>query len=597
MNLHDKARSLPELPGVYIMKNKGGEIIYVGKAKKLINRVSSYFAPNPNHNYKTSVMVSKVHTFDYIVTDTEFEALVLENSLIKRHKPRYNILLKDDKGYPFIRLDMKAEYPRFSIVSKTADDGARYFGSFGGRNVSRTVIDAVCNALKLPTCKRAFPQTIGKGRPCLNAHLKKCDAVCSGKVTREEYMAKIRRAIDLFEGKGDELVKELTAKMTDCAERMEFETAAKIRDEIRAVENLGAKQKIISGALSDTDVIAFSAGESKCAFSVLCYIGGMLLDSELFLVETPVYLDSAELLSDFVKGYYMQKNSYPKTICIASEIPDSALLSEWLSREAGRRVEVISPKRGDKVKLCRMAQKNAEEKLKIAVSDEEKTVRVMEDLRRLLGLKTPPRRIECYDISNTNGENQVASMVVFEDGKPKRASYRKFKIKTISDQNDVEAHREVISRRMERLRSGDEKFSPLPDVIFLDGGKPQVSGVCALNIGVPVFGLVKDDRHRTRGIINEKGEEVSLSASPALFAFCGKIQEEVHRVAISYHRALRDKTGSSLTKISGVGEVTAKKLLRHFKSIKAIREADIQALSKVVPRDTARNIIDYFKER
>ncbi|MBR5479260.1 MAG: excinuclease ABC subunit UvrC [Clostridia bacterium] len=597
MNLHDKARSLPELPGVYIMKNKVGEIIYVGKAKKLINRVSSYFAPNPNHNYKTSVMVSKVHSFDYIVTDTEFEALVLENSLIKRHKPRYNILLKDDKGYPFIRLDIKAEYPRFSIVSKISDDGARYFGPYGGRNVSRTLLDAVCSTLKLPTCKRAFPQTIGKGRPCLSAHLKKCDAVCSGKVTREEYLEKIRRAIDLFEGKSDDLIAKLQTKMTECAERMEFETAAKIRDEIRAIENLGARQKIISGTLSDTDVIAFAAGESKCAFSVLCYVGGMLLDSEVFLVETPVYLDKSELLSDFVKGYYMQKSAYPKTVCIASEISDSELLAQWLTHEATRRVEVIYPKRGDKVKLCKMAQKNAEEKLKIAVSDEEKTVRVMEDLRRLLGLATAPHRIECYDISNTNGADQVASMVVFEDGKPKRSAYRKFKIKSLADQNDVAAHREVISRRMERFKSGDEKFTPLPDIIFLDGGKPQVSGVVAMNIGVPVFGLVKDDRHRTRGIINEKGEEVSLASSPALFALCGRIQEEVHRVAISYHRKLRDKTGSSLTKIPGVGEVMAKKLLHHFKSIKAIKSADLETLSKVVTRDTAQNILDYFKER
>lgn len=595
VNLHDKARSLPEKPGVYIMMNKSGEVIYVGKAKRLVNRVSSYFAPNPNHNYKTAVMVSRVYDFDYIVTDTEFEALVLENSLIKRHKPRYNILLKDDKGYPFIRLDVKAEYPRFSIASKMMPDGARYFGPYGGRSLSKTAIDAVCQALKLPTCKRAFPQTIGKGRPCLNAHLGRCDAVCSGKITKEEYREKIKNAIDLFEGKGESLLKELKARMEQCAERMEFEAAAKLRDEIRAIENLGARQKIITGALSDTDVIAIALGESKCAFSVLHYIDGVLLDSEIHLVETPVYTDISELTSDFIRQYYMPKKVLPKRIFTADALSDEELLSHWLSSLTSHKVEITTPQRGEKAKLTRMARENAAEKLARAVSDEEKTARVIEDLQKLLNLKSPPNRIECYDISNTAGENQVASMVVFEKGKPKRGDYRKFKIKTLTDQNDVEAHREVISRRMARYEAGDDKFSPLPDIILLDGGKPQVNGVLALGIDIPVFGLVKDDRHRTRAIINEKGEEVSISASPALFALCGRIQEEVHRVAITYHRSLRDKTGSSLTKIPGVGETRAKKLLSHFGSIKALKAADITEISKVVPQSVAQKIKENLK--
>ncbi len=597
VNLHDKARSLPALPGVYIMMNKTGEVIYVGKAKKLINRVSSYFAPNPNHNYKTSVMVSRVHDFDYVVTDTEFEALILENSLIKRHKPRYNILLKDDKGYPFIRLDVKAEYPRFSIVSKIASDGARYFGPYGGRSLSKAAIDAVCQVMKLPTCKRAFPQTIGRGRPCLNAHLGRCDAVCGGKVSKEEYRAKIDRAIELFEGKGEKLLAEMRARMEVHAEKMEFEAAAKLRDEIRAIENLGVRQKIISGALSDTDVIALEIGESKCAFSVLHYIEGALLESECELIDTPVYTERAELLADFIRRYYMPKRVLPKNIYVAGEVADCTLLSQWLTSVATHKVELTSPQRGDKVKLTQMAQQNAAEKLKIAVSDEEKCARVIEDLQHLLGLDKPPRRIECYDISNTGGENQVASMVVWQDGKPKRSDYRKFKIKTIADQNDVEAHREVISRRMERYNAGDAKFSPLPDLIFLDGGKPQVNGVVALGIDIPVFGLVKDEKHRTRAIINAAGEEVSISASPAVFKLCAGIQEEVHRVAISYHRSLRDKVGSTLTKIEGVGEVRAKKLLRHFKSITAIKTADVSELAAVVPEDVAINIHNYFKEK
>jgi len=595
VNLHDKARSLPALPGVYIMKDKMGEVIYVGKAKKLINRVSSYFAPSPNHNYKTSVMVKKVCDFDYIVTDTEFEALVLENSLIKRHKPRYNILLKDDKGYPFIRLDVKAEYPRFSIASKIAPDGARYFGPYGGRSMSKTVIDSVSSALKIPTCKRAFPQTIGKGRPCLNAHLGKCDAVCAGRVSKAEYRDKIARAIELFEGKGDALLKKLKGKMETCSENMEFEKAAKIRDEIRAIENLGARQKIITGALSDTDVIGIAVGESKCAFSVLHYIDGTLLESELILTETPVYADVSELMSDFVKGYYMPKKVLPRNIYLADKTEDEELLAAWLTSLTTHKVEVITPQRGDKVRLAQMARKNAEDKLRTTVSDEEKTSRTISDLQKLLGLKSLPNLIECYDISNTAGENQVASMVVFEGGKPKRAAYRKFRIKTLSDQNDAQAHREVISRRIARYNEGDAKFSPLPDLIFLDGGRPQVSAVSALGVGIPIFGLVKDDRHRIRAIINEEGAEVSISASPGVFTLCGKISEEVHRVAITYHRKLRDKTGSSLTKIEGVGELRAKKLLREFKSIKAIRDADIDEIARIVPRLVAEKIKESLK--
>ena len=595
VNLHDKARSLPHLPGVYIMKDKREEVIYVGKAKNLINRVSSYFAPNPNHNYKTAVMVKKVCDFDYIVTDTEFEALVLENSLIKRHKPRYNILLKDDKGYPFIRLDVKAEYPRFSIASKISPDGARYFGPYGGRSLSKTVIDSVTGILKLPTCKRAFPQTIGKGRPCLNKHLGKCDGVCAGKVSKAEYDAKINRAIQLFEGKGDALLKTLKAKMEEHSEKMEFEKAARVRDEIRAIENLGARQKIITGALSDTDVIGLAIGESRCAFSVLHYIDGALLESELILTETPVYADVSSLLSDFIKSYYMPKKVLPKSIFLADKCEDAELLSRWLSTLTTHKVEVSTPQRGDKVKLSAMARKNAEDKLRITVSEEEKASRTISDLQKLLGLKIAPNRIECYDISNTAGENQVASMVVFEEGKPKRSAYRKFKIKTLTDQNDAGAHREVISRRIARYNEGDEKFSPLPDVIFLDGGRPQVSAVSALNTGIPVFGLVKDERHRIRAIINEAGDEVSISASPAVFTLCGKISEEVHRVAITYHRKLRDKTGSSLTKIEGVGESRAKKLLREFKSIKALKEASISEISRIVPKNVAEKIKESLK--
>ncbi len=602
VDVHEKALSLPAKPGVYLMLNKNREVIYVGKAKKLINRVSSYFRENPNHNYKTKVMVKQVWDFDYIVTDTEFEALVLENSLIKRHMPKYNILLKDDKGYPFVRLDVGAEFPRFSIVSKPQNDGAKYFGPYSGRVASKAAISATQQALKLPSCSRKFPRDIGKERPCLNAHLKKCCAVCSGKISKEEYHALINRAISLFEGKCDELLDELNAKMQAHSENMEFEAAARVRDEIRAIEKLELRQKVLSGVMSDTDVIAIKVGESKCAFSVLHYINGALLESEAELIDTPVYSDIGELLFNFVKQYYMPRKIMPREIYLSDEIPDAELLEKWLTSLCEHRVYINTPKRGEKLKLTQMARENAHEKLRLAVSDEEIVSRVLEDLKHLLGLKTLPRLIESYDISNTAGSEQVASMIVFSDAKPSRSKYRKFKIKTLSDQDDVGAMREVISRRMERYLAGDEKFSPLPDLILLDGGKGQTNAVNALlsdmKIDVPVFGMVKDDRHRTRAIVAPDGREVGISANPAVFKLVGTIQEEVHRAAIEYHRSLRGKTikSSTLEKIPGVGDLRKIALLKHFKTISAIKTASVSELSKVVPQSVAVNIYEFFNK-
>lgn len=602
VDVHDKALSLPHKPGVYLMLNKNRGVIYVGKAKQLINRVSSYFRENPNHNYKTQVMVKQVWDFDYIVTDTEFEALVLENSLIKRHMPKYNILLKDDKGYPFVRLDIQSDFPRFSIVSKPQNDGAKYFGPYSGRSASKAAISAVLQALKLPSCRRKFPRDIGKERPCLNAHLNRCCAVCSGKVSKEEYRALIDRAIALFEGKCDALLDELREKMTARAENMEFEAAAKIRDEIRAIEKLELRQKVLSGVMADTDVIAIKIGESKCAFSVLHYINGALLESEAELIETPVYSDVGELLFSFIRQYYMPRKILPREIYLSDEIPDSELLERWLGELCEHRVHITAPKRGEKVRLVEMARENASQKLRLAVSDEEIVSRVIGDLQHLLALPKPPKVIESYDISNTAGSEQVASMIVFSGARPFRSKYRKFKIKTLADQDDVGAMREVISRRMTRFLENDEKFSPLPDLILLDGGKGQTNAIYALlnkmKIDVPVFGMVKDDHHRTRAIVTPDGREVGISANPAVFKLVSNIQDEVHRTAIEYHRKLRGKTvgKSTLEKIEGVGEVRRVALIRHFKSVTAIKEASISELSKVVPLSVAESVYKYFNE-
>ncbi len=602
VDVHEKALSLPQKPGVYLMLNKNHEVIYVGKAKKLINRVSSYFRENPNHNYKTQVMVRQVWDFDYIVTDTEFEALVLENSLIKRHMPKYNILLKDDKGYPFIRLSIQDEYPNFSIVGKPANDGARYFGPYSGRNYSHQAIDAVRLTLGLPSCSRKFPRDIGRGRPCLNAHLGRCSAVCSGAVPKEQYRAKIDQAIALFEGKTDALVAQLQTQMERHAEAMEFEAAAKVRDELRAIERLGVRQKVLSGVLADTDVIALAVGESRCAFSVLHYIDGALLESEIEMIDTPVYSDIGELLSEFVKQYYMPRKIFPREIVLSDEIPDAELIERWLGEIGTRRVHIHAPKRGDKVRLVEMARENARQKLEIAVSDAEITRRVLSDLQKMLGLSAVPRRIESYDISNTAGTEMVASMIVFQDAKPARSAYRKFKIKTLTDQDDVGAMREVLARRIRRYQDGDEKFAPLPDLILLDGGRGQTNAIAHLlaetGVSVPVFGMVKDDRHRTRAIVTAQGQEVGISANPGVFKLVGTIQEEVHRVAVTYHRKLRSNTlgRSTLEKIPGVGAQRRQALIRQFKSVAAIRNAPREQLAKVVPQDVAEHIYRFFHE-
>ena len=600
MSPKEKALKLPQKPGVYLMLAKNGEVIYVGKAKKLYNRVNSYFRSNASHNSKTRMMVSQIYDFDYIITDTEFEALVLENSLIKRHMPKYNILLKDDKGYPSIRLSNE-EYPRFSVVSKPADDGARYFGPYGGRMESRRAIETVCELLRLPNCSRRFPADIGKGRPCLNSHIGRCDAVCAGKVTKQEYNERIERACMILSGKTDDVIKSLEEKMLVCADRLEFELASKYRDEIRAVSSLSTKQKIISSMMSDTDVFALFTGENKTVFSVLHYIDGSLLESETKMMDTPVYADIAELLEAFVVRYYSGRSRFPREIYLQHEPASLEALSEWLSELSGKRVHVYTPKRGEKLKSVEMAYQNAKEKAVATMKREEREIRILEDLKKILALSDAPKRIESYDISNTSGSEMVAGMIVFKNGSPARSEYRRFKIKTLNNQDDPAAMREVLSRRFVRYKEGDEKFSNKPDLILLDGGITQVKAVAGLldemNINVSLFGMVKDDKHRTRAITDRSGGEIGISANPAVFRFISSVQEEVHRYAIEYHRKLREKsmTESELTKINGVGKKRASELLAKFKSIPNITKASVEELAEILPQTVAQEVYNYYR--
>ncbi len=595
--LREKALKLPLKPGVYIMMNKNGEVIYVGKAKQLKNRVSSYF--HGSHNLKTELMISNIADFDVIIANSEFEALVLENSLIKRHMPKYNILLKDDKGYPFVRLDIKSEYPRFSIVSKQESDGALYFGPYGGRYVTREALDALLKTFRLPTCSKRFPRDIGKERPCLNHHMGMCDAYCLKDMPQSAYKKAIDSAVMVLEGKTGELIKKIESDMFSAAEKEQFERAAELRDMMRAVKRLEIKQHVLSKAAVDTDVIGFYRDETKSCFVVLHYIEGNLVDKEFELLEN-LLDDEEEAVSSLTRQYYLSRGTVPRLICLPCEISDREALEQMLSEECGRRVRITVPERGEKRTLVKTAVLNAKEEIERVTTKEERISKTGLDLQKLLGLSSVPERIESFDISNTGASDIVASMVVYYKGKPLKKDYRKFKLKTVSGQDDYHSMAEVVTRRFERYKADDEKFSKLPDILLIDGGTAHAGAaedaLKKLGITVPVFGMVKDDRHRTRALITSDGEEIGISAQQHIFSFIGAIQEEAHRFAVEFHRSLRSKNSyaSELDKIPGVGERRKNDLLKAFKSIKNVKNAEIEELSAVVPKNTAAAIYKYF---
>lgn len=587
--LADKAHRLPLLPGVYIMKNKAGEIIYVGKAKALKNRVSSYFRSVEKHLPKVYKMVSQVHDFDYIVTDSEFEALVLECSLIKQHAPKYNILLKDDKGYSYIKVYPK-EFSRIRMALQKDDEpGATYIGPYMSSYVVRETVDEANKAFKLPTCTRKFPQEFGKGRPCLNYHIKQCMGVCLGKVSLEEYNEVLEQALDYIKGGSAQSVQKLTQRMEECAENMEFEKAAQLRDRIRAISRLAqADQKVIwAKGLPDQDVVALQRVQEETCAVVLKFRGERLVDKQDFLLGEVEELASARL--EFLLRYYNTRQEIPKRIQLDGEIEDMELTARWLTQQGGHKVELRVPQRGEQLKLVELARKNAAEKLALRNHRSGREVAALDELARLLGLDKPPAYIEAYDISNIGSATVVAGMVVFENGRPQKRLYRKFNIQTVSGTDDYASMSEVLERRFNRYldpEQQDEAFDRLPDLILLDGGKGHVGTIAPLLAGmgiqVPVFGMVKDDKHRTRAIALSGGE-ISIASHRSAFTLVSNIQEEVHRYSIGYSRQKHQKNAFqlALTQCPGIGKTRAAQLFRHFKTMKAIKEASIEELAQV----------------
>lgn len=594
--LREKANNLPLLPGVYIMLDEKNQVIYVGKAKKLKNRVSSYF--HGEHLPKVQAMVDKVADFNVIVAGSEFEALVLENSLIKRHKPHYNILLKDDKGYPFIRMDLREEYPAMSLSNKALKDGARYFGPFGGRSQTRNMISTISKALLLPDCSRKFPRDIGKERPCLNYHMGSCLGWCLRDSDAEEYRRRAMQAAQILEGKGGELMEEIRAQMEQAAEELRFEKAAELRDRLRAVENLANRQRVIATAFADTDAIGFCRGAKSC-FTVLHFVNGDLVGKDTEMMDEPLEEDS-EAISDLVRQYYTaHRGGWPKSILLPCKIDDREDLEELLSQCSGRRIYIETPQRGERVRLIESAALNAREEIQRRTTAAQRRSKTLEWLQKTLELDNFPERIEAFDISNLGSTGIVAAMTVHVDGKPLKKAYRKFRIRDMEIQDDYASMYQAVYRRFRHYAEGDERFAPLPDLLLIDGGDTHaavaVQAQTDLGLQVPTFGMVKDDRHRTRALISPEGQEIGISQNQAVFALIGGIQEETHRFAIEYQRSLRNESyGSTLDKIPGVGDKRRNELIKYFKSVKAVKEASLEQLKLVVPRNTAQAVYDYF---
>ena len=598
--LRKKAMALPLLPGVYIMHGADGGIIYIGKAKALKNRVSQYFGSQNNHPEKVRRMVSNVNDFEYIITDSEFEALILECSLIKQHTPKYNILLKDDKGYSYIRVS-PGDWGKLSYVLQKADDGALYIGPYKSSYYVKSAVEEANKIFMLPTCNRQFPRDFRKDRPCLNYHIKQCMAPCTGRVRLEDYRESLHQALDFLKGGSSNSIRQLTAQMEEAAENLEFERAARIRDKIAAVKRMGDKQKVVLSKVLDQDVIASFQNDGKTCFQVFRFEGGRLFDRESFIFDTG---DAASETEEFLVSYYTLRTDIPKNIALANGFEGMEDMQRWLSEKRGSKVTLTVPQRGEQAQLCAMCRSNAAEALAQQKGATAREFNVLEELRQTLGLEKLPAYIECYDISNLAGTENVAGMVVYKNGKPLKSAYRKFKIKGFEGQDDYASMAETLTRRFEeyyKAEAADEGFGKLPDLILLDGGKGQVAAVRAvfdrMDIHVPLFGLVKDDKHRTRAVTGDGGE-IALSSKRALFAFLSKMQDEVHRFAIGYHHTRRKNAAfrSSLTSIEGVGEVRAKALLKYFRTIDNISKADLTELEAApkMTKDTAHAVFRYF---
>ncbi|MBQ1398624.1 MAG: excinuclease ABC subunit UvrC [Clostridia bacterium] len=599
--LRSKSMKLPLLPGVYIMRDKRDRIIYIGKAKALKNRVSQYFGSQEGHAEKVRRMVENVDHFEYIITDTEYEALVLECSLIKLHKPKYNILLKDDKGYHYIKITNE-EYPRIIETKKAEDDGAEYLGPYTGSFAVRQSVDEACKIFKIPTCRRSFPRDIGKGRPCLNYSIGLCLAPCRGRLKKEIYDEAVSEARDFLKGGTNTSITRLTERMNECAERLEFEKAARLRDRINALRKMSDKQKVIMTSVEEQDVIALAQGSGSTCFEVFRFRGGRLVDREQFLIDETMG-ELSLCRSEFIKQYYSMREVPPR-VTVDGEVEDAELLEQMLTEKLadkhGKKVRITVPQKGEQQHIVEMCRQNAAEYLAQAKGRTGEVTAAVDELGRLLGLDSPPEYIESYDISNTQGEDNVAGMVVFENGRPLKSAYRKFKIKTVEGQDDYGSMREVITRRIQEYyghREEGKGFGRLPDLILLDGGEGHVNAIRPLieasGLPIALFGMVKDSKHKTRAIA-AGGREISLTRSRAAFTLVSSIQDEVHRFAITYHHASHERSviRSSLTEIEGIGPARARELLKRFRKISAVYDASVEELCEVkgMNRTAAENI-------
>ncbi len=577
--LKKRANRLPLLPGVYIMKNKNDEIIYIGKAKALKNRVTQYFGGGSGHTAKVRKMVSNVDHFEYIVCDSEFEALILENSLIKQNQPKYNILLKDDKGYSYVKIT-NDKWKKITF-SRSADKRGEYIGPYSSLYVVKETVDEARKIFKLPDCSRSFDKP---SKPCLNYHIGICDAPCRGKMSLGSYLENVNAAVDFIKhgGADSETEAELNEKMLAAAERLDFETAAKLRDRINAMKRIREKQKVVRATYKSEDVIASALLGETAAVSVFIFRNYRLSDKQVFLFDG--ISDRESLYEEFLQRYYLEKEDIPARVLIDVSADFSAT-GRWLTEKSGHNVSFINPKLGEQKALLDMCLNNAAETLSQKAERTGREMSVLDELARLLGLPSAPRYIEAYDISNTAGSENVAGMIVYKDGRPFKPAYKRFKIKSFLGQDDFRSMAEVLDRRFTEYEKGeDEGFAVLPDLILLDGGLGQMSAVRPVlekhGITVPLFGMVKDSKHRTRAIAAEGGD-ISIKSNRAAFTFITGIQDEVHRFAIGYHKKRRSKSmlASELTEIEGIGKARAAALLKHFKTVKAIKAATADELA------------------
>lgn len=600
-DIQEHLKQLPAEPGVYLMKDKFDNIIYVGKAKILKNRVRQYFQSSKNHSSKVKSMVKNIDKFEYIITDSELEALILECNLIKKYKPKYNVLLRDDKTYPYIKVTTNEDFPRVLKVRKVIKDKAKYFGPYTNTTAVNDTLDIIKNIYPIRTCNIDIERAIKTNmRPCLNLHIKRCVGPCTGNVTKEEYNKMIEEIILFLSGKEEKLIDILKEKMNKCAMDFNFEEAAIYRDKIKSLEDMMEKQKIDTSTSDlNQDVIAMARAHDEACVQVFFVRNGKIVGREHFILEGVMDSTRESILGSFVKQFYMEQEYVPKEIIIEDEIEDSFILSEWLSSKKGQKVTIRVPQKGEKKSLIEMVRKNAIEYLE-KFSDMnkrkyEKSIGALEELKQILNLDNIPKRIESFDISNIQGVDSIGSMVVFTNGKKDKKEYRRYKIKTVIGPNDYDSMAEIVERRL--------KYGDFSDLMLLDGGKGQVSAVKKVlnkyNVEIPLWGMYKDDKHRTKGLISQE-KEIELDRTSNLYRFVASIQEEVHNYAISYHRSLRNKslTKSELDDIQGIGEKRKKALLNHFKDIEAIKKATFEELLEVegMNKTSSESVYNYFRK-